>query len=342
MAVCPRGNSCTIGYGSASCLSPPSGRSAKGQARWGIFRAPPTHPRAGAVAKQPPSKRPAKTRSFHSKIAGVTHRNPDGSSRQRIIRKYCRPGVELELIHEPDNLYSETALGLWVQGGLLGGAHHVGYLRDELGEELLDDIENGKGVRVFISEVTGGGWFKNYGVNIRVEVTDDPGPGWPALKVIRGHGGSRSILSWRSLVACLVVAIAACVVIAFLPTRKPEPARPAALPAVAPAKPAIGGPIARDLPWPIAQESAPLATPPAHDQEAKAKPAGPWHSTRAATMLKASKNLEDMEQTRGAIESYRDVVMKFPGTVEAEKAALRLKALGGKVPGPSEYKPVEE
>ena len=58
--------------------------------------------------------------SFFTKIAGVTHRNKGGKSRQRLIAQ-CRVGEELVLEREPDNPVDQDAIRvLRVTGEQLG------------------------------------------------------------------------------------------------------------------------------------------------------------------------------------------------------------------------------
>ena len=44
-----------------------------------------------------------KKRAFHTKVAGVTKRNGDGTRRQSLIARYCKPGMPVILKREPDN-----------------------------------------------------------------------------------------------------------------------------------------------------------------------------------------------------------------------------------------------
>ena len=42
-------------------------------------------------------------RTIRGRIAGVSYRNDNGTERQAIIRRHCRPGMEIVLRPEPDN-----------------------------------------------------------------------------------------------------------------------------------------------------------------------------------------------------------------------------------------------
>ncbi len=114
-------------------------------------------------------------RMVRSKVAGVSFANDDGSSRQSIIRKYCRPGKMLEVRLEPDNRYSDDAMGLWVRGRWLfifPAGYQVGFIKNEIASQIREDVARGSPISVRILEVTGGGWFQRqyYGVNIEIRV----------------------------------------------------------------------------------------------------------------------------------------------------------------------------
>ena len=109
------------------------------------------------------------TKSFHSKIAGVTYTNIDGSSRQDIIRRYCRVGQELIMMPDISNPVDKNALGLWIQG-----PHHLlklGYISSELLNQMREDIRAKSKIRITISNITGGTKEKpTLGVNIQVDI----------------------------------------------------------------------------------------------------------------------------------------------------------------------------
>jgi hypothetical protein len=114
-------------------------------------------------------------RMVRSKVAGVSFRNRDGSDRQRIIRRFCRAGGSLDVRLEPDNRYSEDAIGLWVRGRWLfifPARYQVGYVKNAIASEIREDVVRGCRISVRILEVTGGGWFRRhyYGVNIEIRL----------------------------------------------------------------------------------------------------------------------------------------------------------------------------
>jgi HIRAN domain len=109
---------------------------------------------------------PENCRVFYSKVAGVTHKNPDGTSRQRII-KTCAPGEGLVLVREPENPYDPDAVKVYRSSG-----EQVGYLSaDRLASEISSTMGSGEQVTAEVSQVTGGTKGKpTRGLNIKIIV----------------------------------------------------------------------------------------------------------------------------------------------------------------------------
>ena len=115
---------------------------------------------------------------IYSKVAGVTFANDDGSSRQALIRRHVRAGAKLLAIREPRNPRDRNAVGLWVRTWL--GRRQIGYIRSELAADLA-----GQPLRAVVTQVTGGGPGKAYGVNILLQVGRGPlGCLWSLLKAV--------------------------------------------------------------------------------------------------------------------------------------------------------------
>ena len=106
------------------------------------------------------------TRSFHSKVVGVTFDNADGSSRQQIIRTHCRAGMQLELRAEPDNPRDPGAAALWTPHG------QVGYIESgRLADDLLRYQDDGRLVGIHVTAITGGTKAKpTRGLNIEISL----------------------------------------------------------------------------------------------------------------------------------------------------------------------------
>ncbi|AEE23512.1 HIRAN protein [Glaciecola sp. 4H-3-7+YE-5] len=108
---------------------------------------------------------------FHTKLVGVKHKAPDGIDRQKIIGKFCKEEMELELIPEPLNKYDSDAIGVWitVNGLISSKRYHIGYISTEISFRLSEEIQKGKEVYAYIKNVTGGLHGKSLGVNITIE-----------------------------------------------------------------------------------------------------------------------------------------------------------------------------
>ena len=65
-------------------------------------------------------------RVFRTHVAGVTHRNSDGTRRQAIIRK-CSIGEKVDLVDEPDNKYDPNAIKVCRKNGEQLGYIPAGY-----------------------------------------------------------------------------------------------------------------------------------------------------------------------------------------------------------------------
>jgi HIRAN domain. len=89
---------------------------------------------APRIAKQ---RRPKSrvTKTFFTKVAGVTKRNRDGEPRQDLINN-CRIGEPVELVPEPDNRYDRNAVAVYVRGD------QIGYLSAGVAASLAYQIVN--------------------------------------------------------------------------------------------------------------------------------------------------------------------------------------------------------
>lgn len=85
-------------------------------------------------------------RSFKSQVHGITHRNSDRSSRQKIISD-CYRGEVLRLIPEPDNRYDDCAIKVCRENGQQLGYWQGGDSR------MVEDLNNGKKFHVTIDEI---------------------------------------------------------------------------------------------------------------------------------------------------------------------------------------------
>ena len=91
-----------------------------------------------------------------SKIAGVSFKNNNGTSRQELIRKYCKPGLALVLQPDPANPHGNgTAVEILVSTPT--GLQQIGFVRDtDLDDQLAEVITNEQRVDCNILNITGG------------------------------------------------------------------------------------------------------------------------------------------------------------------------------------------
>lgn len=108
--------------------------------------------------------------TFHSKVAGVTAKNPNGRDRQDYIRAFCKSGMPARLIREPANPYDKNAVGVWITARSLiffTADVQIGYLMADVAEEISRRLDDGETVACEITDVTGGTHGKAaLGVNI--------------------------------------------------------------------------------------------------------------------------------------------------------------------------------
>jgi len=76
-------------------------------------------------------------KSFYTKVVGVTHLNPNGSSRQEIIRN-CEVGERLQLVREPENPHDPSAIKVCRESG-----EQLGYISADLAYRMADEIDGG-------------------------------------------------------------------------------------------------------------------------------------------------------------------------------------------------------
>jgi hypothetical protein len=139
----------------------------------------------------------ARRSSFFTKIAGVTHRNKDRKSRQRLITK-CRIGEELVLEREPDNPVDPKAIKVLRLTG-----EQLGYVPAHVAASgLAKDLDRGERPKCRIVNLTGGDGLKR-GVNI--EIGDWPPPDSQPSGVAN-QNESAAPYGWITLVVLAIIA----------------------------------------------------------------------------------------------------------------------------------------
>ncbi len=110
-----------------------------------------------------------KVRHFFSKVAGASHRNRDGSYRQRTIRQ-LKPFECLQLEREPGNPVDPFAVAVLRQNG-----EQLGYIPGEICPRMCEQIEQEYRLGAWVVAITGGQPDKpTLGVNLLILV-GDPG-----------------------------------------------------------------------------------------------------------------------------------------------------------------------
>ncbi len=111
-------------------------------------------------------------KTARTKVVGVTHRNEDGSERQELVARHCRPGITAFLVHENDNPVDPNAVAVYVSvGGILRSRRvMIGYLKSELAAALVAELRAGASASTTVTAVTGGGDGMNRGVNLLIEL----------------------------------------------------------------------------------------------------------------------------------------------------------------------------
>ncbi|MGE0142987.1 MAG: HIRAN domain-containing protein [Planctomycetota bacterium] len=105
---------------------------------------------------------------FHTKIAGVTFSNDDGSERQSLIEDLADQldtsgSAPVTLKRDRANPHDVNAIAV-----LDGEGRQLGFLPARVSAQVAPLMDRGVVVKVEVACVTGNGLLQNYGVNIRV------------------------------------------------------------------------------------------------------------------------------------------------------------------------------
>jgi len=144
-------------------------------------------------------------KSFYTKVAGVSKKNANGSSRQKIIEECVWKGHPLDLIPEPNNPYDKNAVGVWWSND-----RQIGYLSAEVAEEISGEIAAGTPVSAVVTDVTGGDEDRRTrGVNILIRIGAD------AEAAIAVSAQKKKSKNKGTLLLVLLVVVA-CIIISLL------------------------------------------------------------------------------------------------------------------------------
>src|SRR5215813_4422027 len=94
-------------------------------------------------------RHPEADKWIHSKVAGVSHRNLDGTSRHRILRN-CTVPEDLRIAREAHNPVDPKAMAVYRVNG-----QQLGYLSRPLATEIRERIDRGEQWQAVLTEITG-------------------------------------------------------------------------------------------------------------------------------------------------------------------------------------------
>lgn len=112
------------------------------------------------------SRRRQKTKSFYTKVVGVTFPNDDGSSRQQILKR-CRRGEYLTLVYSP---VPQDRNAVKVCRASTG--EQIGWLSRELAAEIGPLLKKGRRFDARIASLTGGGLIFKRTRGCNIEITE--------------------------------------------------------------------------------------------------------------------------------------------------------------------------
>lgn len=101
-------------------------------------------------------------RDFHTKVAGVSFNNDNGTSRQEIIKR-CTPGDDVVFKPMPTKAYPET-IGVFTMKG-----EQIGVLNAQLAKEMHSKYATSP-MSAAISGINGGDNGKYLGVNLHITI----------------------------------------------------------------------------------------------------------------------------------------------------------------------------
>ena len=104
-------------------------------------------------------------RSFHTKIVGVTFDNPNGESRQAVIRNLylqTQTPFSVDLSLDLTNPYDANAVAVYSPTG-----DQVGFLSRNVASQVSKWIRQGIDVKATATHITGGRGY-HYGINLLI------------------------------------------------------------------------------------------------------------------------------------------------------------------------------
>lgn len=102
------------------------------------------------------------------KIAGVTHNNADGTSRQEILSR-MKQWETIDLVREPANEYDKNAVALF------GGMGQVGYVPTQRAVQIAAMLDHGAKALAKLSGLYGGAGEKSWGASVDIHIQPQEG-----------------------------------------------------------------------------------------------------------------------------------------------------------------------
>ena len=118
----------------------------------GLFREDELPAFEAELAAMAASEARAAMRWYYAAVAGESHKNPDGTSRQAIIRNFAVRGALVQLIPEPQNPHDRNAIKLC----LATTGYQFGYLPREQATEVTHRLQGGWRYTAIIHRTHGG------------------------------------------------------------------------------------------------------------------------------------------------------------------------------------------
>lgn len=102
-------------------------------------------------------------------VVGESHKNTDGTERQKIIAQQCVVGAYVKLIREPRNPYDKNAVAIHTSDG-----NQIGYLSRDDAVAIAKRLDKAESYDAWVSRRRGGTKTKpSYGVVINVWFAGD-------------------------------------------------------------------------------------------------------------------------------------------------------------------------
>lgn len=109
--------------------------------------------------------------SIHTSLSDVTHKNPDGINRQKIIDTYLKPDQILQIIPQTES----QVLGIYLP--IDGQQLQIGTLTRHLSEIVQQSIKDGLPVTIRVPDITSGlEQYITYRVAVEIVFGEGPEP----------------------------------------------------------------------------------------------------------------------------------------------------------------------